>query len=128
MSRPIIALLLAAPAAFSATAPKVTFNRDVLPLLQQKCQECHRPGEVAPMSFLTYSETRPWAKAIKEAVASRKMPPWFADPQFDGHFTNERRLTAEQVAILTNWVDSGAPEGDAKDKPPAVKFAEGWSI
>src|SRR5208337_944000 len=62
-------------------ASSVTFNKDVLPILQKNCQTCHRPGQIAPMSFLTYKETRPWAKAMKAAVASRKMPPWFADPQ-----------------------------------------------
>ena len=69
----------------------VTFNKDVLPILQKNCQTCHRPGEIAPMSFLTYNETRPWAKGMKEAVVSRQMPPWFADPAY-GHFANDRRL------------------------------------
>src|SRR4026207_2478578 len=68
---------------------RVTFNKDVLPILQKNCQSCHRPGEVAPMSLLGYSDTRPWAKAIKAAVVSRKMPPWFADANF-GHFKNNR--------------------------------------
>src|SRR4051812_44540844 len=91
-------LILAGAALADTKSPaKPTFNKDILPLLQQKCQECHRPGEVAPMSFMTYGETRPWAKAIKESVLNRKMPPWFADPEFDGHFTNERRLTPEQI-------------------------------
>src|SRR5947209_17805047 len=115
---PSLTLLLALTALTATGAPpKVTFNKDVLPIMQQKCQECHRPGEVAPMSFMTYAGTRPWAKAIKESVISRKMPPWFADPEFNGHFTNERRLTPEQVNTLTSWVESGAPEGNAKDKP-----------
>ena len=105
----------------------VTFNKDVLPLLQKQCQECHRPGEIAPMSFMSYQETRPWAKAIKEAVLIRKMPPWFAEP---GHraITNERRLSKEEINTLVSWADNGAPEGGAKDKPAPVKFAEGWSI
>src|ERR1700759_4415993 len=101
-------------AATAASAP--TFNKDVLPVLQKNCQECHRPGEVAPMSLLTYSEARPWAKALKAAVVSQKMPPWFADPAY-GHFSNDRRLSPEEVAIISNWADNGAPEGDAKDKP-----------
>ncbi|MDQ1474080.1 MAG: hypothetical protein QOJ99_5560 [Bryobacterales bacterium] len=126
---PAFTLLLAFTAtAATDTPPKVTFNKDVLPILQQKCQECHRPGEVAPMSFMTYGETRPWAKAIRESILSRKMPPWFADPEFNGHFTNERRLTPEQINVLTSWIDNGAPEGNAKDKPAAVRFAQGWSI
>src|SRR5262245_55636516 len=70
-----------------ATVDRVTFNRDVLPILQKNCQTCHRPGEIGPMSFLTYESTRPWAKAMKEAVVTKKMPPWFADPRF-GHFEN----------------------------------------
>src|SRR4051812_25496177 len=70
----------------------VTFNKDVLPILQRDCQSCHRPGQVAPMSFLSYESVRPWAKAMKAAVLSKKMPPWFADPQF-GHFKNERSLS-----------------------------------
>ena len=73
-------------------AGAVTFNKDVLPILQKNCQDCHRPGEIAPMSFLTYEDARPWAKAIKAAVVKRQMPPWFADPAY-GHFANDRRLT-----------------------------------
>ena len=70
----------------------VTFNKDVLPILQKNCQSCHRPGEIAPMSFLTYKDTRPWARAMKTAVVSRQMPPWFADPAY-GHFANDKRLS-----------------------------------
>src|SRR5882672_6620906 len=84
----IIALSLSCVAlATAASTGQSTFNKDVLPVLQKNCQTCHRPGEVAPMSFLTYQETRPWAKAIKGAVLSHKMPPWFADPKY-GHFQN----------------------------------------
>src|SRR5438874_1707712 len=120
--------LLAASAAWAATAPgSITFNKDVLPVLQKQCQECHRPGEVAPMSFMTYKETRPWAKAIKAAVLTKKMPPWFADPRA-GHFSNERRLSEAEVATLVKWADSGAPEGDAKDRPAPAVFADGWEI
>jgi hypothetical protein len=105
----------------------VTFNKDVLPILQKNCQSCHRPGEIAPMSFLTYAEARPWAKAMKAAVISRKMPPWFADPKF-GHFANDRTLDQEQIATLVAWADGGAVEGDKKDAPPPVTFPEGWNI
>ncbi len=82
--------LLSGVCAFSAeNAPApVTFNKDVLPILQQHCQSCHRPGNIAPMSFLNYESTRPWAKAMKAAVLTRKMPPWFADPQY-GHYAND---------------------------------------
>src|SRR6187455_1888687 len=83
----VLGTLLAASPAVAGDAP--TFYKDVLPILQANCQRCHRPGEVAPMSLLTFEETRPWARAIKTAVATRQMPPWFADPNV-GHFANER--------------------------------------
>ncbi|HET9942650.1 MAG TPA: cytochrome c, partial [Terriglobia bacterium] len=105
----------------------MTFNRDVLPILQKNCQVCHRPGEIAPMSFLTYAEARPWAKAMKEAVISRQMPPWFADPGY-GHFKNDRRLSDAEVRAISTWADTGAAEGDAKDKPAPVTFEDGWNI
>src|SRR5262245_1446611 len=93
----------------------VTFNKDVLPILQKNCQTCHRPGEVAPMSFLTYKDVRPWAKAMKTAVVSRQMPPWFADPNY-GHFANDKRLSDSDIRTISAWADGGAPEGDAKDR------------
>src|SRR6202795_1284296 len=110
-----------------AASSNITFNKDVLPVLQKNCQECHRPGEVAPMSLLTYSEARPWAKALKAAGVTQKMPPWFADPKY-GHFANDRRLSPEEVEIISAWADNGAPEGDAKDKPAAKTFPTGWKI
>jgi hypothetical protein len=106
----------------------VTFNKDVLPILQKNCQGCHRPGQIGPFSLLSYKEARPWAKAIKAAVAARKMPPWFADPKY-GHFDNDRSLTQTEVDKITGWADSGAIEGDAKDAPPPVEWPEGgWMI
>jgi hypothetical protein len=126
MTRALLVCLLLPATALAADA-QVTFNRDVLPILQRNCQVCHRPGEIGPMSFLTYETTRPWAKAIKVAVASKKMPPWFADPAF-GHFRNERRLTDSEIAVLVAWADAGAPEGDVTDKPVAVNFSTGWNI
>jgi hypothetical protein len=119
-------MAMAAAAASNAPA-SVTFNRDVLPILQKNCQGCHRPGEVAPMSLLTYSDARPWAKAIKVAVVSQKMPPWFADPRY-GHFANDRRLSQGDINTLVSWVDNGAAEGDAKDKPAPLNFQDGWNI
>src|SRR5215471_11913288 len=110
-----------------STAGAVTFNKQVLPILQKNCQTCHRPGEIAPMSFLTYQEVRPWAKAIKVAVVKRQMPPWFADPAY-GHFANDKRLTDADIATLTAWVDTGALEGDATDKPLPIAFHDGWNI
>lgn len=125
--RYFVVLMSVSAGTLVAASPAPTFNKDVLPILQQKCQECHRPGEIAPMAFLTYQETRPWAKAIKDAIQSQKMPPWFMDPAY-GHFANERRLTSEEIAKIMGWIDNGAPEGDAKDKPSPVHFAEGWLI
>ena len=122
----LFAALLFGAAALAAESP-VTFNKDVLPLLQQKCQTCHRPGEIGPMSFLTFESTRPWAKAIKAAVSTHKMPPWFADPRF-GHFANERGLSDAEIKTLVSWADNAAPEGEAKDKPAPVTFRDGWNI
>ena len=112
--------------ASTATAD-VTFNKDVLPILQQKCQVCHRPGEIGPMPLTTYQATRPWARAIKTAVMTKKMPPWFADPQY-GHFANEKRLTDAEISTIVSWVDAGAPEGEEKGKPAPVTFRDGWNI
>ena len=108
-------------------AADVTFNKDVLPILQKNCQTCHRPGEIGPMPLLTYDNVRPYAKSLKTAVLTGKMPPWFADPRY-GHFSNDRRLSAADIAKLTAWVDAGAPEGDPKDKPAPLAWTEGWSI
>ena len=124
------ASLVAAPqssqvATSAAAAP--TFYKDVLPVLQKNCQACHRPGEVAPMSLLTYEQTRPWARAIKNAVATKQMPPWFADPAY-GHFANERRLSPREIAAIDAWVDAGAPAGNPSDAPPALTFENGWNI
>ena len=116
----------AANAAAGARGADVTFNRDILPILQKHCQVCHRPGEIAPMSFLTYETTRPWARAIKAAVLSGKMPPWSADPRY-GHFSNDRRLTQDEIGALVNWVNSDAPQGETKDELPAVSWPDGWS-
>src|SRR5262247_3985948 len=110
-----------------STAGAVTFNKQVLPILQKNCQACHRPGEIAPMSFLTYQDVRPWAKSIKAAVVERQMPPWFADPEY-GHFANDKRLTDSDIQTLSAWADSGALEGDPKDKSAPVVFHEGWNI
>jgi hypothetical protein len=117
---------VAAVAATNSSTP-VTFNKDVLPILQKNCQNCHRPGEAVPMSLLSYNEARPWAKAMKSAVVTRKMPPWFAEAKY-GHFKDERILTAGEISTLSSWADNGAPEGDAKDKPAPLKFHEGWNI
>ena len=117
-----------APAASQDSARVVTFHKDVLPVLQRNCQSCHRPGQIGPFSMLTYKDTRPWAKAIKLAVVSKAMPPWFADPRY-GHFNNDRSLKQDETDTIVGWVDSGAPEGDPKDAPPPVEWPEGgWQI
>jgi len=130
MFRHVLALSVALGLpALAATAPKdVTFNKDVLPILQKRCQSCHRPGEIAPMSLLTYQDARPWAKAMREAVLLKKMPPWFSDGAEHGKFANERVLAPSEIETLTAWADGGAREGDPKDAPAPVEFAEGWSI
>ena len=127
----VVGLIIAsaAMAAAEATAQStVTFNKDVLPILQNNCQSCHRPGQVAPMSLLTYKDVRPWAKAIKAATVARKMPPWNADPGY-GHYTNDRSLKQSAIDTLTKWVDAGAPEGDPNDAPPLKQWpSEGWEV
>lgn len=128
MRLPVLAFALTAVAsAAPAGTPSVTFNKEVLPILQAKCQECHRPGEAAPMSLIGYKDARPWAKSIKQAVATRKMPPWFADPHV-GKFANDRSLSQQEIDTLVAWVDAGAPEGNPKDAPAPRTFVEGWNI
>lgn len=100
----------------AATPQPVTFHKDVEPILQKHCQECHRPGEIAPFSLLSYKDARPWAKSMRSDVLTKKMPPWFADPAY-GHFSNDRSLSADEVSTLVSWVDGGAKEGDPKDAP-----------
>lgn len=111
----------------SGATGSVTFSKDVAPILQKNCQGCHRPGEAAPMSLRTYQEARPWARAMKQAVLAKKMPPWFADAQY-GHFRNDRSLPQKDIDTLVSWVDAGAPEGDPKDLPQPVAFIDGWNI
>jgi hypothetical protein len=113
--------------AASTSGRSATFAKDVAPVLQRNCQGCHRPGEAAPFSLLTYEQARPWAKAMKEAVVLKKMPPWFADPA-SGKFSNDRSLPQKDVDTIAAWADGGAPEGDPKDMPPPVDFVEGWGI
>lgn len=108
-------------------AKTVTFSKDVAPIFNAKCTECHRPGEVAPFSTLTYKEVRPWAKSIKEKVLDKTMPPWHADPNH-GSFRNDRSLSKTEIDTIVSWVDGGAKEGDPKDLPPTPKFYEGWTI
>ncbi len=114
------------PATSAGTAGTPTFTRDVAPIFFDHCTECHRPGQMAPMSLLTYESARPWARAILKAVTSREMPPWGADPAI-GTFAHDPSLTAEEVATVARWVDAGAPKGDAP-MPAAPAYSDGWQI
>src|SRR5579863_1265435 len=114
---------------FQKTLPPAppTFYKEILPILQDHCQSCHRPGEVAPMALVTYEQTRPWAHAMARAVEMKMMPPWFADPRY-GHFANDSSLTEQQIATISAWSEAGAPAGDAHDAPEPRKWAEEWDI
>jgi hypothetical protein len=126
----LVAALLLAPA--SARRPQAeqappTFYRDVLPILQLHCQSCHRPGEVAPFSLVTYAQARAKASTIADVTRVRKMPPWFADPRF-GHFSNDPSLAPNEIATLAAWNEAGAPAGDPRDAPLPRQWAAGWNI
>jgi hypothetical protein len=108
-----------------ASAP--TFGKDVAPILFKNCTHCHRPGEVAPMSLLTYKDARPWAKAIHAAVLTGVMPPWHADPA-QGEFANDRRLSEADKNTIAAWIAAGAPEGNPADVPSPPKYVDGWQI
>src|SRR6202522_501282 len=117
------ALGIAALASAADLATPVTFTKNVAPILQEKCQNCHRAGQIAPMSLVTYEETRPWAKAIKERVVTRNMPPWHLDRTVGiQRFQNDFSLSGEQVALIARWVDGGAPRGDPTDMPPPKQW------
>jgi hypothetical protein len=126
----LIALVFIA-AAPAAQAQQVTFTKDVVPILQRSCQTCHRPDSIAPMSLMTYDEARPWARAIKQKVATREMPPWFIDRQVGVRkFKDDPSLTDDEIATIASWVDGGAVRGNPSDMPPPRQFAdlEEWSI
>ncbi|HLQ77447.1 MAG TPA: thiol-disulfide isomerase [Terriglobia bacterium] len=124
----IVASLAAGTAVLTAQSPATpTFSRDVAPILYRNCVTCHRPGEIAPMSLVTYEQARPYARSIRERIELGTMPPWHAEAPA-GTFLNERRLTAAEKQILARWADNAAPQGDPKDVPPAPVFTEGWAI
>src|SRR5579862_3345813 len=114
-------------ASWSSGQEGPTFYRDVQPILEKHCQECHRAGASAPMPLVTYVDVRPWAKAIRDAVAARKMPPWFADPCC-GHFSNDRSLSADEIRTLTNWAEADAAKGDPRDAPAPREWPDGWNL
>ncbi len=116
-------------ASVSAAEPPTsapTFTKDVAPILYDNCVVCHRPGEVAPMSLITYRDARPWGRAIKEKVTTREMPPWHADPRY-GEFRNTRALSQQAIDTIVAWVDGGAPKGDDADMPAMPEFSDGWA-
>src|SRR6202045_2184382 len=104
-----------------------TFYRDVLPILQNHCQVCHRPGEIGPVPLMNYVQTQPLARAIATDVREKKMPPWFADPAV-GHFSNDPSLTDQEISTLVSWADSNAPAGNGSDAPPPRHWTPGWLI
>src|SRR6266576_586742 len=103
-------------AAQGAAAAAPTYSKDVAPIFYKNCTSCHRPGEIAPMSLLTFKDARPWVKSIGTKVSNGVMPPWHADPA-NGPFLNDRRLSASDKDTILRWVNGGAPEGDPKDLP-----------
>jgi len=110
----------------TAAVKPATFTKDIAPILQERCQECHQKGSMAPMSLVTYEETRPWAKAIKQRVITRQMPPWHIDRTVGVQkFKNDMSLSDDQIATIVRWVDAGAPMGDAKDMPPPKQWPTG---
>jgi hypothetical protein len=104
-----------------------TFYKDILPILQDRCQTCHRSGGIAPMPLVTYQNARNSGAAIKQAVVSKQMPPWFADPRY-GKFSNDPSLTPQQIELISKWVDGGAPAGSPQDAPPPTDWTTGWNI
>jgi hypothetical protein len=131
---PLIVLAAATAPAAEPTAPAsvdgspgVTFNKHVAPLVYRRCATCHRPGEVAPFSLLTYRDVSKRARLIRTVTGERSMPPWKAEPGA-GHFADERRLSDQEIATLARWVEAGTPEGDPADLPPPPRFAEGWQL
>src|SRR6266853_4912386 len=121
----ILVCVGAAVRSFGAPADTVTFAKDIAPILQRACQNCHRPGAIAPMSLLTYEEVRPWARSIRQKVASREMPPWYIDRHVGiTEFKGDPSLTDKEVATITTWVDTGAPMGNPADMPPPRQFSD----
>jgi len=106
---------------------EVTYARQVSRIFQKNCQDCHRPGQIGPMSLLTYDDAAAWSETIREVLQDGRMPPWFADPRY-GHFSNDRHMSDSDKATLLAWVEAGAPRGDDKEMPPAREFASSWSI
>jgi hypothetical protein len=127
---PLVALTFAAVALMASarnSKPAVTFTKQVAPIFQKRCEECHRAGGVAPMALSTYEESRPWSRAIREKVLSGQMPPFHATGPI-GRYQNDPRLTKAEIETIKSWVDAGAPKGNLKDSPAPVKWKTGWSL
>jgi mono/diheme cytochrome c family protein len=124
---------LASPSGSASDARKVartvTFSKDVAPIFNKHCVECHRPNDIAPMALMSFKDARPWARSIKEKVVTREMPPWSADPKH-GEFANDKRMTEAEIDTIVAWVDQGAKEGNPKDMPAPPEFTkkDGWAI
>src|SRR5882724_7423757 len=117
--------------AVPASAQQVTFAKDIAPILQRSCQGCHRPGQMAPMSLLTFQDVRPWARSIKQRVTERQMPPWGIDPHVGiQSFKNDPSLRDDEIQTIAMWVDAGAPMGNAADMPKPREFDDSarWHI
>jgi hypothetical protein len=123
----LLGLCLSGGRASAQTAAAPTFSKDVAPIFYEHCTVCHRPGEVAPMSLLTYDAARPWVRSIGAAVSRGVMPPWHADPAY-GQFSNDRRLTDAEKDTIARWVNAGAPEGNKADLPAQPTYPDGWAI
>ncbi len=127
-----IALLLTLSTVQAANAQEpVTFTKDIAPILQRTCHNCHRPGNIGPMSLLTYQDARPWARSIRQQVVQRNMPPWYIDKTVGIHkFKNDPSLSDHEIDMITKWVDAGAPQGNPADMPPARQFddSDRWHI
>ena len=122
-------VLIFGVASFAAdTSPVPTFYKNILPILQDHCQECHRPGEIGPFSLMSYETARPWAKSMRQAVLSRNMPPWHADNAHSARMANDRSLTKSEIDALVAWSDNAAPAGEPKDAPAPRAFPDGWTI
>lgn len=124
----VMCMLLGLPLAAAAEEPadtRPTFTKDIAPIFQQKCEACHRPGYIAPMSLVTYQEGGPWARSIRQRVATRQMPPWHIDKAVGiQEFKNDRSLTNEEIDTIVRWIDNGAPRGNPEDMPSPVVFAD----
>jgi hypothetical protein len=127
LALPFVCVCVCAKSRASASYSAPSFYKDVLPILQQHCQTCHREGEIAPMALVTYAQARKYAAEMKRMTSSRMMPPWFADPRF-GHFSNDPSLRPAEIATIADWADAGALAGNPKDASPTPRWAHGWNI